>query len=103
MSNNVMSFRIDKKHPCLAGHFPGNPIVPAVLILDEVISLICTKYALGTLVKLRNVKFIQPVLAEQEVNLSIEDTALAQLKFSLYHGDAMVAKGDIVFEAASVG
>ena len=27
---------IAKDHPALAGHFPGNPIVPGVLILDEV-------------------------------------------------------------------
>ena len=32
--------RIDTAHPCLAGHFPGNPIVPAVVILDEVAAVL---------------------------------------------------------------
>ena len=27
---------IPADHPCLPGHFPGRPIVPAVLVLDEV-------------------------------------------------------------------
>ena len=28
---------IPKRHPALSGHFPGHPIVPGVLVLDEVI------------------------------------------------------------------
>ena len=26
------------EHPCYAGHFPGNPIVPGVLLLDLIVS-----------------------------------------------------------------
>ena len=29
--------RIPAEHPSLSGHFPGNPIVPGVVILDTVI------------------------------------------------------------------
>lgn len=31
------SFTIPETHPCLAGHFPGNPLVPGVVILDHVL------------------------------------------------------------------
>ena len=31
------SFVIPQDHPALAGHFPGNPIVPGVVILDQVL------------------------------------------------------------------
>jgi 3-hydroxyacyl-[acyl-carrier-protein] dehydratase len=27
-------------HPCGAGHFPGNPIIPGALLLDEVLACI---------------------------------------------------------------
>lgn len=37
---NRVEFRIAKDHPCLSGHFPGHPIVPAVVILERVIDAV---------------------------------------------------------------
>jgi len=31
------SFTIPETHPALSGHFPGNPLVPGVVILDRVL------------------------------------------------------------------
>ena len=36
MPTNRMTLAFSRQHPCLDGHFPGNPIVPAVAILAEV-------------------------------------------------------------------
>lgn len=35
-----MEFTLPDDHPALAGHFPDRPIVPAVVILDEVLALL---------------------------------------------------------------
>lgn len=49
-------------HPCLAGHFPGNPVVPAVVLLDCVARALAG--ALGRAVRITAipaVKFLSPL------------------------------------------
>lgn len=53
-----MRFRID--HPTAAGHFPGNPIIPGAVLLDEVLRALTAGAAVGYYA-IRSVKFLQPV------------------------------------------
>ncbi len=65
-----MKFRIDASHPCLPGHFPGNPIVPGVVLLDRVCAAIDATQGEGPL-RLPQVKFLQPLLPEQEAEVEL--------------------------------
>jgi 3-hydroxyacyl-[acyl-carrier-protein] dehydratase len=38
--NSKRSLRIALDHPAFAGHFPGNPILPGVVLLDEALHAI---------------------------------------------------------------
>ena len=58
-------FNVPADHPCLPGHFPGRPLVPAVLLLDEVLGLI------GPAGGIASVKFLRPVLPGDEVEVSV--------------------------------
>ncbi|HEX4050347.1 MAG TPA: hypothetical protein VHY19_05675 [Steroidobacteraceae bacterium] len=40
MSELQRTLLIDADHPALAGHFPGNPLIPGALLLDEVLHAI---------------------------------------------------------------
>ncbi len=63
MSDNRYSFIINSTHPCLAGHFPNNPIVPGAVILEQVM----LKWALFSTQKIQQFdfsKFTQRLLAD---------------------------------------
>ncbi len=38
--NSKQALRIAPDHPAFAGHFPGNPILPGVVLLDEALRAI---------------------------------------------------------------
>jgi len=61
------SFRILASHPSLPGHFPGRPIVPGVVLLDEVMALAALAHPGRRVAGLPAVKFLHPVRAEQDV------------------------------------
>lgn len=53
---------IPAEHPCLPGHFPGQPIVPAVVLLEQV--ELALRKAIGGKARLSglpNVKFLNPL------------------------------------------
>lgn len=52
-------------HPSLAGHFPGNPIVPGVVILDEVLRAFEAWRPDERPVGMPVVKFLAPLRPEQ--------------------------------------
>lgn len=57
-----MSFRIDAGHPSLAGHFPGRPVVPGVLLLEQVVVAIEAVHGPLPTLRLPQVKFARPLL-----------------------------------------
>ncbi|PNS08583.1 hypothetical protein [Solilutibacter silvestris] len=90
-----MKFRIAGDHPALPGHFPGRPIVPGVVILDHVQQAIERDHgAFAAPIKLAQVKFLQPLLPEQEAEIVLEPSARGW-KFRVQRGDTLIASGDI--------
>lgn len=57
-------FCIAADHPSLPGHFPGRPVVPGVVLLDEVLACLAPGAVLLT------AKFTAPVLPDQVVELA---------------------------------
>lgn len=57
-------------HPTLAGHFPGAPIVPGVVILDEVAAALAEWRRGCELTGIRGAKFLLPLKPEQPFTIS---------------------------------
>ena len=83
-------------HPALAGHFPGMPVVPGVVLLDEALHAIGA--ALGAdlaACRIASVKFLSPVLPGQEIDVLHESGGGGAIRFTLMHGERKVASGVI--------
>jgi 3-hydroxyacyl-[acyl-carrier-protein] dehydratase len=96
------SFRVAADHPSLPGHFPGQPVVPGVLILDEVAARACEALGGGLRpARLPQVKFLAPLLPEQEARIELElDPAGYRARFRVTREGQLLASGELVFVAA---
>lgn len=95
------SFTIKASHPSLKGHFPNNPVVPGVIILDEVIQIIKNIKPGFIIKKLPIVKFIHPLLPEQEVHVEIIEKSDTSLSFSCTHDGIKLTSGQLTLEPLS--
>lgn len=86
-------FHIAASHPAVPGHFPGNPVVPGVILLERVAA--AARSAFGTDVTgLPQVKFLRPLRPDEDVELSIERSG-ASAKFSIRRGQDHIASGTL--------
>jgi len=65
------SIRFAAEDPCLEGHFPGNPIVPAAAILSELVALGQAELS-RTVVGVTRAQFRQPLGPETSWPVIIE-------------------------------
>ena len=92
---HAQDFVVPQEHPALPGHFPGNPVVPGVLLLDQVMSLLEATH--GPLPKLRlpQVKFLQPLLPGQQARVEVMLRAPGSWRFRIVRDETVLASGDI--------
>ena len=94
-----MSFEICRAisadHPSLAGHFPGEPIVPGVVILDEVAAALAKWREGCQLTGIRAVKFVLPLRPEQSFTICLTAAKDAKTDVDFYcHADGrMLVEG----------
>lgn len=99
MADHVAHGRIAAGHPCLAGHFPGRPVVPAVVLLDFAARALAE--ALGRRVRLAAipaVKFTSPLLPEQPFTVTLQvDEAARSARFTAATAEAPLAQGRLEY------
>lgn len=92
--DRVVSARIciDAHHPSLPGHFPGNPVVPGVVLLDHVAAAL-ERAGSGSLRRLTSVKFLAPVLPGQTIQLRATRQG-TRVRFDLERDGSSVMSGE---------
>lgn len=93
----MTTLTIDAGHPALAGHFPGTPIVPGVVLLDETLRAV-EQDAADTAKRWRisTAKFLSPVRPGEELTLAHEPQADGSLRFTVSRNGQLVAHGVLV-------
>ena len=73
---------IAAQHPSLPGHFPGNPIVPGVVILSRVFDALEREHPEWEIAGIKKLKFLQPLLPDQEFAVQSAQVKNNGLRFS---------------------
>jgi 3-hydroxyacyl-[acyl-carrier-protein] dehydratase len=86
---------IPADHPCLAGHFPGNPIVPGVIILEEVIAAVESWRPGRTVAAISMVKFHCPLKPDTAFSIGLTEKN-GRCKFACLTGGRALATGELL-------
>lgn len=97
-----MQFEIAPDHPSLPGHFPGNPVVPGVLLLERVLEAVEAAGTAPRALRLPQVKFLQPLLPGQCAHVALDVPAPGRWRFRVTRDEVLLASGEIVDDAAAV-
>lgn len=91
-STAVHAACIAADHPCLPGHFPGQPVVPGVLLLDTVIAAIEQQWPGARVAGLPSAKFLRPALPGQGFEISLKRDG-ARVAFDCTNADGALCRG----------
>lgn len=94
---NIITLVIPAQHPAFRGHFPGSPLLPGVVLLDEMLRAIADSglsaeygWTLAT------AKFLQPVRPGETLTVEHEPLANGAVRFSIRSAGQQVASGNLV-------
>ena len=81
--------------PSLPGHFPGAPLVPGVVILDEVVAALAEWRQNSQLSGIPSVKFLAPLKPEQPftISLSATSTKTGEVSFCCRAEERVIVEG----------
>ncbi len=78
-------------HPAFAGHFPENPVLPGVVLLD----LILAAAGIAAIAGITRLKFLRPVRPGETITYRLAWPAPDTAAITARSGDEMVLRGTL--------
>jgi 3-hydroxymyristoyl/3-hydroxydecanoyl-(acyl carrier protein) dehydratase len=94
--NNAAHWTVPLDHPAFAGHFPGTPILPGVVLLDMALQIIAAANGIALdLCEISSVKFLSPASPGDELLIQHSVSASGTIRFDIMAGMRKIASGSI--------
>jgi 3-hydroxyacyl-[acyl-carrier-protein] dehydratase len=90
---NTTILHVPAHHPAFEGHFPGSPLLPGVVLLDEMLQAVRAEASWT----IASAKFLHPVRPGETLTLEHEPPlANGAVRFTIRSGGQPVASGTLV-------
>lgn len=94
--SNATHWIVPPDHPAFAGHFPGNPILPGVVLLDVALQIIVNTSGIALdICEVSSVKFLSPAIPGDELVIQHVLSACGTVRFDIMAGMRKIASGSI--------
>jgi len=98
--NNVNQWTVPLDHPAFAGHFPGTPILPGVVLLDMALQIIAKASGISLdICEISSVKFLSPASPGDELVIQHTLSESGTIRFDIVADTRKIASGSIVTTA----
>ena len=95
--NHVTHWTVPLDHPAFAGHFPGTPILPGVVLLDTAMQAIAQASGIALdRCEIGSVKFLSPAHPGEALVIQHVISASGTIRFDIVAGIRKIASGSIV-------
>lgn len=100
MTTLSLPLAVAADHPAYAGHFPGRPILPGVVLLDEALLALAAVQGMAAATgEIKSAKFLSPVQPGESLRLDYSSTTAGVFRFELKAAERVVASGIVAFTA----
>lgn len=94
--SNVVHWTVPLDHPAFAGHFPGTPILPGVVLLDIALQAIAKTNGIRLdRCEITLAKFLSPAGPGDMLAIQHETTASGAIRFDILCGMRKIASGAV--------
>lgn len=94
--NNTTRWTVPLDHPAFAGHFPGTPILPGVVLLDMALQIIAKTSGIALdPCEISSVKFLSPASPGDELLIQHSISPSGAIRFDILAGMRKIASGSI--------